>query len=342
MGAMLQEATPSWSSDARQAGAAVTSNLRLPDFFIIGAQKSGTATLSALLAARSDVFISTPREPMFFCRDDAAVHPYWLLETPELWRNFDWQNRRHELLADYSSLFREATPAQRVGEGSVTYLVGRDVPARIATTVPRAKLIVLLRNPIDRAYSAYFHHLKNFRVVHSFEHQLKFEPRDLLETGNYLRHLTRYLSFFPREQLLILPFEQFTKQTQACYDRVCDFLELGREPMAARGDKHNEALVPRLILAQRTINYALRLADGRLETSALRAPRGTDSRPLLARAAEKVLRGLGSLTRDKRRYPALKPATRAMLREYFTRQNAGLSELVGEDLRRFWPEFERL
>src|SRR5262245_31073319 len=98
---------------------------RLPDFVIVGAQKSGTASLSALLSDRSDVFMCRPREPMFFCRDDAAIHPHTLLSNRDLWRAFDWKGDQQRLLDDYAELFRSAGRNQLVGEGSTTYLVSR-------------------------------------------------------------------------------------------------------------------------------------------------------------------------------------------------------------------------
>ena len=316
---------------------------RLPDFVIIGAQKSGTASLSALLSSRSDVFMCRPREPMFFCRDDAAIHPHTLLSNRVLWRSFDWNHDRNRLLDGYAELFRSAGRSQLVGEGSTTYLVSKLVPERIASVMPQAKLIALLRNPIDRAYSAYFHHLKNFRVVRSFEEQLKFEPGDLLETGNYRSHLQRYLQHFPKEQLLVLPFEQFVKDTQAVFERVCGFLGLEPRPINPEA-RSNGAVVPRLIGVQQALNAALRLTESSFEAGPIRVLREHDPRPLALRAADKALRGLGRLNRyvGPSRYPPLRPATRELLRDYFARQNAGLSELTQLDFSAYWRDFAKL
>jgi hypothetical protein len=315
---------------------------RLPDFFIIGAQKSGTASLSALLSSRADVFMSSPREPMFFCRDDAVTHPHTLVSNRELWRAFDWQNDRARLLDEYAKLFGTATPDQKVGEGSATYLVSRCVPERIASVVPNARIIAMLRNPIDRAYSAYFHHLKNFRVVHRFEDQLKFEPWDLLETGNYRLHLERYLHSFPKEQLLVIAFEEFVRDTQRVFDRVCQFLRLPSSNVDAGAKHSNPALVPRFIKTQRLLNYGLRLTGSNLEAAPIRVYRGADTRPIALQLADKAIRALGKANRGRRKYPPIPAETRALLRDYYRRQNAGLSQLVGVDFARYWPDFSEL
>jgi len=317
---------------------------RLPDFVILGAQKSGTASLSALLSSRDDVFMCRPREPMFFCRDDAVTHPHTLLSNPGLWRSFDWNHNKDALLDQYAELFRSAGRAQLVGEGSTTYLVSKAVPERIALVMPKAKLIALLRNPIDRAYSAYFHHLKNFRVVRSFEEQLKFEPGDLLETGNYLSHIERYLQHFPREQLLVLPFEELVRDTQVVFERVCRFLDLDPQPINPEAKRSNGAVVPRLLGTQRMLNAALRLTGTSFEAGPIRILPRQDDRGLPLRAADKALRGLGRLNRylGPNKYPPLRSATRALLRDYFARRNAGLSELTHIDFSAYWRDFARL
>lgn len=315
---------------------------RLPEFFIIGAQKSGTASLSALLMSRDDVFICRPREPMFFCRDDAVTHPHTFLSNRELWSSFDWQGNREALLDQYAELFKAARPDQLVGEGSATYLVAEPVAERIASVLPRARLIAMFRNPIDRAYSAYFHHLKNFRVVHSFEEQLKFEPWDILETGNYRRHVERFLRWFPKEQLLVLPFEQFVADPQSVFDRVCTFLGLAPTPINRAAAKENQALVPRFLGAQKLLNLGLRLTRSDFEAAPIRALPRRDDRPLPLKVADKALRGLGRVNRGPRKYPPLPAKTRELLREHFARQNAGLSELTGVDFSSYWKDFPRL
>lgn len=317
---------------------------RFPDFFIIGAQKSGTASLSALLTGRPDVFMCKPREPMFFCRDDEAIHPHTFLSNRELWREFRWDDSREELLDEYAGLFKAAQSDQVVGEGSTTYIVSERVPARIASVVPQARIIALLRNPIDRAYSAYFHHLKNFRVVHTFEEQLKFEPWDLLKAGSYRAHVERYLRCFPREQVLILPFEELVANTQVVLDRACDFLGLTRAPMREAERRSNQAQVPRFMTTQKAMNLALRWLRSDFEAGPIRILRKSDARALPIRAADKAVRALGKLNRwgGSRRYPPLSGETRLLLREHFTRENAGLSELTGIDFTKFWKDFSSL
>ena len=275
---------------------------------------------------------------MFFCRDDSAVHPHTLVSSPGTFRRFDWDANRDELLGTYAALFEQATPDQLAFDGSATYLVTRKAPERIAQLTPQARVIALLRNPVDRAHSAYFHQLKNQRAVLSFEDQLKFEPGDILETGCYVRHISRYLRYFPREQLLILPFERFTAEQQATCDQVAEFLGLAKQPIKSELGRTNEALVPFSIAGQRLVNLGLRLTQANFEASAVRRERDPDQRGLAARSIDKALRGLGRWNRGKRPYPDMNPRTRELLQVLYQRENRGLSELAGEDFGRWWPE----
>src|SRR4051812_47155826 len=106
---------------------------RLPDYLIIGAPRSGTTALSKYLAAHPDVFLSNPKELDFFDRQEP---------TPDA-------------LAAYARHFAGATADEVAGEATPTYLHSPAAVARMAQTVPDARLVAILRNPIDRAYSHY-------------------------------------------------------------------------------------------------------------------------------------------------------------------------------------------
>lgn len=164
-----------------------------PDFLIIGAIKAATTWLTSQLQRSEAVFLPGP-EPHYFSR--------------EFNRGWDW----------YQSLFEHARPAQIVGEKTADYLANPYAAERVAALLPRARLIVQLRNPIDRAYSDYCMLFRRGAVTAQIENYLdpaRAEVRRFLENGLYHAHLSRWLGLFPREQLAILLFEDVLAQPQA-------------------------------------------------------------------------------------------------------------------------------
>ena len=150
----------------------------LPNFLVIGAGKSGTTSLAAYLDAHPDVFMAHQKEVRFFDR-------YW-----------------HEGVDWYAAKFAAAAGKAAVGEASPSYLQSAEAPARTAQTIPGAKLIALLRNPVDRAYSAWTNLHEQGRDPRSFADAVRDEtagrgvvgdlrPR-YLEGGRYHELLTHW------------------------------------------------------------------------------------------------------------------------------------------------------
>jgi len=176
---------------------------RLPDFIIAGAPRSGTTWLYMLARRHPQLAMAEPivPEPKFFLVD-------------ELWqRGIDY----------YSATWFDGLPGDRIlGEKSTNYLESPIVAERIYRALPRVKLIFLLRNPIDRAYSNYLWSRQNGLEVESFERALALEeqrerelptghryarPNAYFSRGLYARHLARFLDYFPRAQVLVLRHE---------------------------------------------------------------------------------------------------------------------------------------
>lgn len=168
----------------------------LPNFVIIGAQKSGSTLFLKCLGQHPDVFMP-PGEVRFF-------------EDP------DYPGDDTRLLED---LFRGVRGEKALGIKRPGYLSRPEVPARLHRHIPDAKLIAILRNPADRAISAYFHLMKcGFIPVRSPEDGMKrlldgeyqklfVKSAEILDFGFYHRHLARYLQYFDRNRMLILLFD---------------------------------------------------------------------------------------------------------------------------------------
>lgn len=201
--------------------------MSLPNFLIIGAQKAGTTWLKKLLQDHPDVFLPE-KEVRFFNRADRFC------------RGLDW----------YEQQFREASKHQLVGEKTPNYLWTNppdeeryisDPHCRIADTLSDAKLIVILRNPVDRTVSAYNHHLRHGRISpHLSMEQVLFEEHrqlarefGILTMSMYDCHIQDYLSVFDSEQLLPLFFEEdVVANAESGLRKVCDFLGLDRSGIA--------------------------------------------------------------------------------------------------------------
>ncbi len=131
--------------------------MRFPDSCVAWAAKSGTTTLCAMLDEHPDIFITRPKEPMFFCRDEILVYQNYFHPSLERWWVFDWERRREELLLEYAGHYTSAAEHQLSGEGSPRYMASTKAPDRIAELKPEMKSVFILRDPVSRAYFHYWH-----------------------------------------------------------------------------------------------------------------------------------------------------------------------------------------
>ncbi|MGH2784711.1 MAG: sulfotransferase family protein [Actinomycetota bacterium] len=185
---------------------------RLPNFFIIGAPKSGSTALADYLRAHPQVFIPPEKELYFF-----TIQSNWD-------RGLDW----------YRWLFADAGDAPAVGDATPTYIYSDAALERIAGTIPDAKLFAILRNPVDRAYSSYWWE-RALRERRGFEEAVRAEmehgpsvhdPRrhPYLTAGRYLSRLQRVCDFFPRESLHVVILEELRSDVARTFAEACRFL----------------------------------------------------------------------------------------------------------------------
>jgi len=200
--------------------------MTLPTFLGIGAPRAGTTWLNTLLATHPDVYTPTLRDEINF-----FDHYYE--------RGLGW----------YEKLFPAAEHADRyqaIGEITPRYLECEKCPERIFTTLPESKLIIILRHPVNRAYSQYgfFVQRRNYRG--SFEDFLSARPR-ALERGFYSRYIKHYLCYFNRSQILALIFEDAVINIFKSKKILADFLGIAAEkfPSSAGNGKVNPSSVPR-------------------------------------------------------------------------------------------------
>ena len=274
---------------------------RLPDFLYIGTSKAGSTWIYKVLAAHPAVYIAPGKGTYFF--------------DQHFDRGMDW----------YIEQFRRAEPEEKAGEISHSYLSSAEAAVRIAEFLPAVKLLVCLREPVERAFSAYLDSVKNGRFEGSFESALEANP-SLLARGAYAQQLRRYLDIFPRTQLHIAVFDDLKSDPQRFSDELCNFLGLDRRPLgAADRQKMMPAAVPR---SRRLTSYIKQLARS-ADKVGMRGLRGRVKRSRLIRNL--LYRPLGT---DE--LPRMRAETREKCRDSFRSQVKELDAMLGLQLQERW------
>ena len=236
----LKQMTLSWlkKSPARrlilQYRQATSRSGSLPDFIIIGAQKSGTSSLYAYLGQHPQLLPSSSKEVHFF---DGGLNPKVdSFEKGQVWYRAHFPFRKN--VSAYSKIF-EATPL---------YIFNPFTPRRIFDLVPEVKIIAILRNPTERAISHYFHEKRKGRESLPIKEALQEEEKRLESViknkdykndifihhsyksrGLYKKQIERYLNYFPWQQILILSSEEFFSEPNNTLKRVFDFVGVDTE-----------------------------------------------------------------------------------------------------------------
>lgn len=228
----------------------------IPNTFILGAPKSGTSAMAQYLRDRPDVFFCDPKEPAYFASDYPVLARHHSLHT----------------LDDYLALFAGASDAHRiVAEGSTTYLHSHCAVANILAFNPRARFIVMLRNPVEFAQA--FHMEQSFvrnegepdfavawraQEARARGEQLPRRCRDPNKLqygmiGRYGEQVRRLLATVPREVVLFIRYEDFRHDAGACCRRLLAFLDLpddGRRefPVVNGSHRHRSESLAKLVL----------------------------------------------------------------------------------------------
>ncbi len=209
---------------------------RFPNFLIIGAARSGTTSLYHYLRQHPQIFMSAVKEPRYF----ACVNGYVLTRRPV--RESEWSGTISDR-ERYRELFAGAGDAVAVGEASPVYLFSPGCPERIAAEVPDMRLIAILRNPVDRAYSIYNRRVREGREIRSFEEVLS-APGGAIEPG-YCEALERYREVFGPSRVMVKLYEDL-RDTPSLYRDLCGFLDVDPSFPADFRVRHNAAGRPRL------------------------------------------------------------------------------------------------
>jgi hypothetical protein len=294
----------------------------LPDFLIAGVPKAGSTALHAALVPHPQLFLPTVKEPKFFLSDGrppATGGPGDVQTYQEhVWRR-----------ADYEALFAPAPAGAKLGEATPFYLYDLKAHERIKALVPSARLIFLLRDPVDRAHSNWTH-LWNagLEPEADFLTACRAEPARIaagwadfwhyVGLGLYGRQLEHLYQHFPREQVLLLRYRDLKDEPAGTLDRVCDFLGVDTGVLRAI-PKEN---VNRHVVEDTAVNGVLRRLLRAGGTFGHRFPV-----PLRLAARGPLLT---VLHRKKGARPVTTPAERAALLPLFADDIALLQDVTGE------------
>jgi hypothetical protein len=207
----------------------VTSRAHRPDFLVIGAPKAGTTALHAALAQHPEVFVSDPKEPKYWLCDDAP---------PPAWRGpgdahsqQEWVWRREE----YDALFAGAPAGRLRGESTPFYLWSRGAHRRIAESLPQVRMMAVVRDPVDRAYSNWMHLWSDgLEPEPDFERAFALQDRRVAagwapfwryrDLGRYGEQLAHLRALVGTERLLVLRYRELVDDPGSAVDRACRFL----------------------------------------------------------------------------------------------------------------------
>ncbi|GLW06592.1 deacetylase sulfotransferase [Microtetraspora sp. NBRC 13810] len=277
----------------------------LPNFLVVGAPKAGTTALHVALTRHPALYMSPVKEPKFFLTDGPPptrggpgdAHTY----REHVWRR-----------DDYLALFAGAPPGTLTGESTPFYLYDRAAQRRIRAQIPGARLIVVLRDPVERAHSNWTHLWSaGLEPIGDFVRACAEEPRRIAAgwapfwhytgLGRYGEQLRDLFALFPREQVLIFRYRDLVDRPADTLDRICVFL--GVPPgVITEVPRENVTAHPDPTLTHRVLSRSLRagaallpsgLAAGLTESLERRLQqRARPRRPLTWEQRREVLSGL--------------------------------------------------
>ena len=237
----------------------------LPNFFIVGAAKSGTTSLYWYLSNHPDIYMSPIKEPNFFAKDlkiNDFVGNYrepLLFDLKKYFSNDKLPFVHIAYIRDlevYLKLFKNVRNKSVLGEASTSYLFSKVAAREIHRFNPSSKILIILRNPVDRAFSHYLMNLQlgltdNTDFLSEFFEDLQKTEKGwgishlYLELGLYYEQVKRYLDFFTNKNVKIVLYEDFKSQPEKVLKEIFCFLGVKRDIFIDFSKKFNVSTFPK-------------------------------------------------------------------------------------------------
>lgn len=239
----------------------------LPNFFIVGAPKAGSTSLYHYLDQHPDIYMSPIKEPNYFATEirpeifSEDLLPRVEADLRALQEYLQGPMREKRLGGlvtewdDYLKLFQNVKEERAIGEASVCYLWSKTAASNIHARIPGAKIIMILRDPVDRMFSEYLHAVTDGRMGISFRqhveaclrcHDLKVHG-PALELGLYSEELKRYAELFPPENIRVFLYEDYQRQQLKFLAEVFRFLGVDAGFVPDTSERHLGPRVPRSV-----------------------------------------------------------------------------------------------
>ncbi len=281
-----------------------------PSFVVAGTQKAATTWLYECVNEHPAAHVSTIKEVHFFC-DPARCD----------------KSRRAQGLEWYLGQFESEPQCTTRGEFSIDYMFYPEIAGKLHELNPDMKIIFILRDPMDRAYSAYWMHRRNHLDYPPFSNFIGRDD-DLVARGLYYDQIQNFRKFFSDDQMLILIYEDIAKDPYAFTSRVFEFLGIDQDfrPKSA----------VQLIAETKQLNPYLSKILYRYAARILRFPSALWMWRLVKRLTGVKRRRLGGDAKPK--YPQLSDADRQCLAGIYRAENEKLFDLIGRRVVE-WRQF---
>lgn len=289
-----------------------------PNFLIIGAAKAGTTSLYDYLNQHPQIYMSSPKEPRFFALEGEKLDFRGPARAINQTSVTTWK--------EYCQLFQDVTTETAIGEASTIYLSDSQAPKRIQHYIPDVKLIAILRDPAERAFSSYMHLVRDGYETLSFAEALEAESDRIKENwqplwyyrkrGFYYQQLQKYFELFPPEQIKIYLYEDLVNDSIAVIQDLARALEVD-DTFKPNLTKQNVSGVPKNRLLQKVLTR--------------KNPLKSILKPLLPKSLRKSV--LQDLTkRNLGAKPTLSPQMRQNLIAIYREDILQLEKLIQRDL----------
>ena len=226
--------------------------MTMPNFLVIGAAKSGTTSLYAYLSQHPQIYMSPVKETNFFAIEGKTLN--YKYTASKVIDNYLAQCKTD--LKSYQDLFQEVMDEKAIGEVSPMYLYDPKAPERIQNYIPDAKLIAILRNPVERAYSSFLHTIREnlepitdfSQAIHEEEHRRRSNwwwGFFYVHPGFYCEQLQRYLERFKPSQLKIYLYEDLSDRPFDLLQDLFKFLEVSETFTPDISSRYNATGIPK-------------------------------------------------------------------------------------------------
>lgn len=245
-----------------------------PNFFVIGVAKGGTTSLHRYLSQHPEVYLTPIKETNHFAAadiDEERLQPVYKRDVGLDIERYIARGMERPVhiahvreKAHYQALYSKVRSEKAIGEVSNSYAICPSAVPTIHRTHPRARILIMLRNPVERAWSHYLMNLRESKVVYgdfisevNSDHQASEKgwgvSHQYLELGLYSDQLARVYQYFPKEQVHWMCYEDFRKDPQRVLKGICRFLEVDPEMPFDLSRKANKAGVPRHAMVNRLL-----------------------------------------------------------------------------------------